>query len=107
MYFYIISCHANILSAVSITKHIECVNLIIFRGYFEDDFCFIYFFQLIEADVATCLEVFIFLLNLRLDLNFKEKNVKILIKFIFILFMYRYCVNEIFQSIKLRTFLML
>ena len=36
MYFYIISCQANILSAVSITNHIDCVNLIIFRGDFED-----------------------------------------------------------------------
>ena len=35
MYFYIISCQANILSTVSITKHIQCVNLIIFRGDFE------------------------------------------------------------------------
>ena len=37
MYFYVISCQANILSTVSITKHIECVNLIIFRGDFEDE----------------------------------------------------------------------
>ena len=37
MYFYIISCQANLLSTVSITKHIECVNLIIFRSDFEDE----------------------------------------------------------------------
>ena len=39
MYFYIISCQKNILvfSTVSITKHIYCVNLIIFIGDFEDE----------------------------------------------------------------------
>ena len=38
MYFYIISCQANILSTVSKTKHINVypVNLIIFTGDFEE-----------------------------------------------------------------------
>ena len=41
MYFYIISCQANILFTVSITKHIECVNLIIFRNLYKQklQFC--------------------------------------------------------------------
>ena len=36
MYFYIISCQTNILSTV--TLNVYPVNLIIFRGDFEDEF---------------------------------------------------------------------
>ena len=74
-YIYIISCQANILSTVSITKHIECVNLIIFRGDFLEgkNMCFTnsqhkFMFRIgdYDSDVSgqrstnTCVFIFLF-----------------------------------------------